>query len=274
MASPGGVNWLNVLGAAARGVGGYQNAKLGRRPAPGGGGGGGLLGALAARKQQQQQQPQGQQGPPPGFTPLDQGKPFQMTPSFGGANIPPVGQPGMPPSLMRPVPGGSAQAPVPQIGPQPGGPPPMGGMQGPPPPAMGGMPGPTVPPPGGSGPPPGMGGPTPGGPPPGAGGPPPGGGQQQQPPPLGGDDNDYQDNPDLRMANGGIVDKPTTALLGEDGPEMVVPLNRRPGNKVSPQNLPGRRPMPPPGAPGVAPPTGPPRPPMAGPAMRYRSRLR
>jgi hypothetical protein len=82
------------------------------------------------------------------------------------------------------------------------------------------------------------------------------------------------------MANGGVVDKPTTALLGEDGPEMVVPLSKRPGAKVSPANLPGRRPMPPmTGAPGAGPVMGAPgagvprRPPLPGPAMRYRSRF-
>jgi hypothetical protein len=40
------------------------------------------------------------------------------------------------------------------------------------------------------------------------------------------------------MAQGRIVDKPTTALLGEDGPEAVIPLNGRPDAKVSVANLP------------------------------------
>jgi hypothetical protein len=70
---------------------------------------------------------------------------------------------------------------------------------------------------------------------------------------------------DERMADGGIVDKPRNVLLGEDGPEMVVPLSRRPGAKVSPANLPGQRPL------GAG---APPRPPIVSPAMRYRSRLR
>jgi hypothetical protein len=74
------------------------------------------------------------------------------------------------------------------------------------------------------------------------------------------------------MANGGVVNKPTTALLGEDGPEMVVPLNRRPGNRVSLANLPGQRPGLPPAMPGGGVP--PPRAPMLSPAMRYRSRFR
>ncbi len=39
------------------------------------------------------------------------------------------------------------------------------------------------------------------------------------------------------MAQGQVVTKPTTALLGEDGPEMVVPLNGRPDAKVSTGNL-------------------------------------
>lgn len=47
------------------------------------------------------------------------------------------------------------------------------------------------------------------------------------------------------FAQGGVVDKPTTAIIGEDGPEMVVPLSGRPDAKVSPRNLPmmnyGRR---------------------------------
>lgn len=40
-------------------------------------------------------------------------------------------------------------------------------------------------------------------------------------------------------AQGGIIDKPTTAIIGEDGPEMVVPLSGRPDAKVSPRNVPG-----------------------------------
>ncbi len=39
------------------------------------------------------------------------------------------------------------------------------------------------------------------------------------------------------MAQGRVVDKPTTALIGEDGPEMVVPLGGRPDAKVSTGNL-------------------------------------
>lgn len=39
------------------------------------------------------------------------------------------------------------------------------------------------------------------------------------------------------MANGGVVTKPTTALIGEDGPEMVVPLTHRPNAKVSMANV-------------------------------------
>lgn len=41
-----------------------------------------------------------------------------------------------------------------------------------------------------------------------------------------------------QFAQGGIVDKPTTAIIGEDGPEMVVPLSGRPDAKVSPRNIP------------------------------------
>jgi hypothetical protein len=38
------------------------------------------------------------------------------------------------------------------------------------------------------------------------------------------------DVPDIPMlANGGIVTRPTLALIGESGPEAVIPLNRRNG---------------------------------------------
>lgn len=39
------------------------------------------------------------------------------------------------------------------------------------------------------------------------------------------------------MARGRIVTKPTTALLGESGPEAVVPLNNNPQNRVTPAIL-------------------------------------
>lgn len=41
------------------------------------------------------------------------------------------------------------------------------------------------------------------------------------------------------MAQGAIVTKPTTALIGEKGPEVVVPLTDQPGAKVSPMMLGG-----------------------------------
>ncbi len=54
--------------------------------------------------------------------------------------------------------------------------------------------------------------------------------------------NEYQEpmigRPPQPMAQGQIVDRPTTALLGEDGPEAVIPLNGRPDAKVSVANLP------------------------------------
>ncbi len=60
------------------------------------------------------------------------------------------------------------------------------------------------------------------------------------------DQMDPSQNPDAQMgpggqqfAQGGVVSKPTTAIIGEDGPEMVVPLSGRPDAKVSPRNLPG-----------------------------------
>jgi len=36
------------------------------------------------------------------------------------------------------------------------------------------------------------------------------------------------------MADGGIVDKPTLAILGEDGPEAVVPMSGNPNAKITP----------------------------------------
>ena len=45
---------------------------------------------------------------------------------------------------------------------------------------------------------------------------------------------EYQ--PQEQMAQGGLVTKPTTALIGENGPEMVVPLTHRPDAKVGPGN--------------------------------------
>lgn len=41
-----------------------------------------------------------------------------------------------------------------------------------------------------------------------------------------------------QFAEGGVVTKPTTAIIGEDGPEMVIPLSGRPDAKVSPRNAP------------------------------------
>lgn len=41
-----------------------------------------------------------------------------------------------------------------------------------------------------------------------------------------------------QFAQGGIVSEPTTAIIGEDGPEMVIPLSGRPDAKVSPRNAP------------------------------------
>lgn len=253
------VDWLRAVSGLAGAGRGYENARMGRPPGPGGaapgapagGGGTGILGALAARRKQQQDsfgKPTRPFSTPPGAA---QGP--APSPSIGA---PPVPQPGGPPAgmpdLMRPVPGGSGPAPPAMAGP---------GISGP------GMPGPGAggPPPGLGAPPPGMGGPPPGGgppmPPPG-GGPPPGAGPTPpvNPYPGLGDDDDNE-NPDQRMATGGIVNKPTTALLGEDGPEMVVPLNRQPGNKVSLANLPGQRP-------GGVPPHRP-----ISPGMQYRSRF-
>ncbi len=60
------------------------------------------------------------------------------------------------------------------------------------------------------------------------------------------DGEDPSQNPDaqrgpggMQFAQGGVVNRPTTAIIGEDGPEMVVPLSGRPDAKVSPRNLPG-----------------------------------
>lgn len=43
------------------------------------------------------------------------------------------------------------------------------------------------------------------------------------------------------MAGGRVVSKPTVALLGEKGPEAVVPMNSNKDNKVRPAALMGRR---------------------------------
>ncbi len=42
--------------------------------------------------------------------------------------------------------------------------------------------------------------------------------------------------PPMTMAQGGVVSQPTTAILGESGPEMVVPLGGAPGARVGPMN--------------------------------------
>lgn len=46
--------------------------------------------------------------------------------------------------------------------------------------------------------------------------------------------------PDM-MAHGRMVTKPTVALLGERGPEAVVPMNSDPNNKISMPAVPGMR---------------------------------
>lgn len=45
------------------------------------------------------------------------------------------------------------------------------------------------------------------------------------------------------LATGRIVTKPTTALLGESGPEVVVPLNADPRNHVNGLPIPRYRPV-------------------------------
>jgi hypothetical protein len=40
-------------------------------------------------------------------------------------------------------------------------------------------------------------------------------------------------------ATGGIVTRPTLAVIGEDGPEAVVPLNRTPGSSPLPGGVSG-----------------------------------
>jgi hypothetical protein len=42
------------------------------------------------------------------------------------------------------------------------------------------------------------------------------------------------------LGGGGIITKPTLARIGEKGPEAVVPLTPRPGNKMQPDLLEGR----------------------------------
>jgi hypothetical protein len=46
----------------------------------------------------------------------------------------------------------------------------------------------------------------------------------------------YSQSPVSGLQQGGIVTEPTTALIGENGPEMVVPLGYRPDAKVGPRN--------------------------------------
>jgi hypothetical protein len=53
----------------------------------------------------------------------------------------------------------------------------------------------------------------------------------------------------LLMERGGVVTKPTLVKLAEHGPEAVVPLTPRPGNRLQPDLLEGR--MSAPHAPGV-----------------------
>ena len=43
----------------------------------------------------------------------------------------------------------------------------------------------------------------------------------------------------MGLGGGGIVTKPTLARIGERGPEAVVPLTPRPGNKLQPDLLEG-----------------------------------
>lgn len=73
--------------------------------------------------------------------------------------------------------------------------------------------------------------------------------QMPQPPDAGGMQTNPYELPDYMngplpppsgMAGGGIVTQPTTALIGEQGPEMVIPLSgRQPGARVGPSNAMG-----------------------------------
>lgn len=38
-------------------------------------------------------------------------------------------------------------------------------------------------------------------------------------------------------ADGGIVTRPTVAVIGESGPEAIVPLGNRPGAKIRPSSM-------------------------------------
>jgi hypothetical protein len=54
------------------------------------------------------------------------------------------------------------------------------------------------------------------------------------PPPVGPNPSAQSEPSDDMLGSGAqIVDKPTRVILGDDGPEAVVPLNSNPGNKVS-----------------------------------------
>lgn len=58
---------------------------------------------------------------------------------------------------------------------------------------------------------------------------------QRQPPAQGGGASAQPGaRQDQMFASGGIITKPTRAILGERGPEVVVPLTPRPSNKITP----------------------------------------
>jgi hypothetical protein len=52
--------------------------------------------------------------------------------------------------------------------------------------------------------------------------------------------NRYGQQPDPQMAHGGIVNKPTRAIIGENGPEAVIPLDGHAGSKMTPGMMPRR----------------------------------
>lgn len=83
---------------------------------------------------------------------------------------------------------------------------------------------------------------APGGPP--MGSPPPSGQIPGPTGPSGGDPEEGEGMGVPQLASGTVVNKPIIAKLGEGGPEAVVPLTPRAGNKMQPDILEGRVPAP------------------------------
>ena len=187
---------------------------------------GGAAAGMRPQRQRYGQPPMGggppdaQQGTPPGAPPPPSGGFRNTMARIGqGAGGALAGMNGQPPPMPPPRPMGAPANPggpaSPGVTANPAtnsnaiqGPSPLDAI--PPPPAAGGTMGPLQP---GAGMPPGAPPPAPGGAPMGGGG------------PLNDTPEEKQDNQGSMMRFGGIIDKPTRAILGDDGPEAVVPLH-------------------------------------------------